>query len=422
MPRAFSPSANVATMRESATIAVSARAKALRAEGRPIIDLGAGEPDFDTPGFIRKAAQRAIDEGATRYTATAGIIPLREAIAAHANERLRGRTVGPGELVVSTGSKQALFNAVFTLFGPGDEVLIPTPSWTSYFEMVSLARATSVEVAGDPARGLKVDPDALRAAATARTRGIILNSPCNPTGSIYSAGELSAILELADERGWWVLSDEIYRRIAYEHPAPSMLDVAGGFDRLVLIDGVAKAYAMTGWRIGWAIAPASLAAIMTAFQSHTTSNASSVSQHAALAALTMRGEADRAVASMVAEFRARRDAALAELRAAEGMRWIDPQGAFYLFLNVADAHPSVEDPGALFAREVLERHDVAIVPGGAFRTPDWVRLSYASPMDQVVEGVRRVAGAWREARGSSAGEAVGDGRRRSGASEKSSAA
>ena len=410
MQRAFTPSANVATLRESATIAVSARAKALRAEGRPIIDLGAGEPDFDTPEFIREAARRSIEAGATRYTATAGIVPLREAIAAHANERLRGSSVGAGEIVVSTGSKQALFNAVFTLFGPGDEVLIPTPSWTSYFEMVSIARATAIEVPGDPAQGLKVNPDSLRAMATPRTRGIMLNSPCNPTGSIYSADELSAILELAAERGWWVLSDEIYRRITYERPAASMLDVARGLERLVVIDGVAKAYAMTGWRIGWAIAPAALASTMTALQSHTTSNASSVSQHAALAALTMRADADRAVAAMVAEFRARRDAALAELRSAQGLPWVEPRGAFYLYLRIADAYENASDPAALFAREVLERHEVAIVPGGAFRTPDWVRLSYASPMDQVVEGVRRVAAAWRDAG------------RRGGAGEKSSAA
>ena len=420
------PSANVATLRESATIAVSARAKALRAEGRPIIDLGAGEPDFDTPRFVREAAQRAIDEGATRYTATAGILPLREAVASVASEHLRGGAVSAADVVVSTGSKQALFNAVFTLFGPGDEVLIPTPSWTSYFEMVSLARATSVEVRGDPARGLKVDVQALRAAATSRTRGLMLNSPCNPTGAIYSAGELSAILELAEERGWWVLSDEIYRHITYERAAPSMLDVAQSRERLVVIDGVAKAYAMTGWRIGWAIAPAPLAATMTALQSHTTSNASSVAQHAALAALTMREEAGRAVESMVAEFRRRREAALAELRPVEGLRWIEPEGAFYLYLDVSDAHPTADDPAALFARELLERREVAIVPGGAFRTPEWVRLSYASPMDQVVEGVRRVAAAWRDARrvaSAGGGGAVGaSARHGSSAGEKSSAA
>lgn len=402
MTRAYAPSVNVATLRESATIAVSARAKALRAAGRPVIDLGAGEPDFDTPGFIREAAQRAIDEGATRYTATAGILPLRDAIASDASERFAGGRIGAERITVSTGSKQALFNAVFSLFGPGDDVLIPTPSWTSYFEMVSLARATAVEVRGDPVRGLKVDADALRAAATPRTRGIMLNSPCNPTGSIYSGEELAAILELAAERDWWVLSDEIYRRITYETDAPSMLDVATSLDRVVVIDGVAKAYAMTGWRIGWSIAAAPLAQTMTALQSHTTSNASSVAQHAALAALTRREEADRAIKAMVAEFRTRRDAAVAELRTVDGLRWIEPRGAFYLYLDVTPTYPDAPDPGTRFTREVLEREEVAIVPGDAFGTPEWVRLSYASPMDQVVEGVRRVARAWAAARERSA--------------------
>ena len=402
MTRAYAPSVNIATMRESATIAVSARARALRAAGRPVIDLGAGEPDFDTPAFIREAAKRAIDEGATHYTATAGIPPLREAIAAHATSRFGGDAVEPADIVVSTGSKQALFNACFSLFGPGDEVLIPTPSWTSYFEMIALARATAIEVAGDPACGLKVDAEALRAACTPRTRGLMLNSPCNPTGSIYSAEELSSILALAAEQGWWVLSDEIYRRITYESPAPSILDVATERDRLVVIDGVAKAYAMTGWRIGWAIAPAPLAAAMTALQSHTTSNASSVSQAAALAALRDTGPADREIASMVGHFRARRDAVLTELRATPGLRFIEPRGAFYLYLDVSDTFAGDPDPATHFAREVLEHYEVAIVPGGAFRTPNWVRLSYAAPTDQVVEGARRVIAAWASARESSA--------------------
>src|SRR5215216_335185 len=182
MPRAYAPSGNVAQLKESATIAVSTRAKALRAAGRPVIDLGVGEPDFDTPAFIRHAAQRAIDAGATRYTATEGILPLREAIAREANELYGGPdAIAPAEVVVSTGSKQSLFNACFVLFGAGDEVLIPTPSWTSYYEMVSLARAVAVPVMGDPERGLKVTAAALDAAATDRTRGVMLNSPCNPT-------------------------------------------------------------------------------------------------------------------------------------------------------------------------------------------------------------------------------------------------
>jgi len=394
--RGFTPSANIAFLKESATIAVSTRAKAMKAAGRAVIDLGAGEPDFDTPEFIRRAAAGAVERGATRYTATEGILPLREAIAAEANARYRGAVpVDAKDVVVSTGSKQSLFNLCFALFGAGDEVLIPTPSWTSYYEMAALARATPVPVHGDPARGLTVDAKALAAAATPRTRGVMLNSPCNPTGAVYDAAALRGILALAEERGWWVVTDEIYRRISYDGPAPSLLDMAARRDRLVIVDGVAKAYAMTGWRIGWAIAPRALAAAMTAFQSHTTSNAAAVSQHAALAALSDRAAAEAAIASMVAEFRARRDAVVAEMAAEPRLAYVRPAGAFYLFVRIApDGAPG--DPGAEFAQALLEQHDVAIVPGSAFLTPAWVRLSYAAPREQVLTGVRRLIALWRE--------------------------
>jgi len=396
--RAFVPSPNVAQLKESATIAVSARAKALRAAGRRIIDLGAGEPDFDTPEFIRRAAQQAIDAGATHYTATEGILPLREAIASLANADYRGDDrVTPGDIVVSTGSKQSLFNACFVLFGAGDEVLIPTPSWTSYYEMVALSRAEPVPVYGDPANGLKVTVESLAAAATPATKGVMLNSPCNPTGAVYERAELEAILALADERGWWVISDEIYRRIAYGAVATSIFEAAGSRDRLILIDGVAKAYAMTGWRIGWAIAPRAVAHAMGALQSHTTSNAATVSQHAALAALTNREAADASIAHMVGEFERRRDAALAMLAGEPGIGIIPPDGAFYLFLDVsATRGDSRAGAGGAFAQHLLERHDVAVVPGAAFYTPDWVRLSYAAPLDQVVTGVQRTVAAFRE--------------------------
>ncbi len=388
----FTPSANIARLKESATLAVSARAKALRAAGRAIIDLGAGEPDFDTPEFIRRAAQRAIDAGATRYTATEGILPLREAVARHANDLYRGEGEIPAaDVVVSTGSKQSLFNACFVLFGPGDEVLIPTPSWTSYYEMVTLARAEAVPVYGDPANGLKVTAESLAAAATPRTKGVLLNSPCNPTGAVYDGGELEAIVGLCEERGWWLISDEIYRRISYgEGPALSLLELAQSRDRLIITDGVAKAYAMTGWRIGWTVAPRAVSKAMTALQSHTTSNAASVSQHAALAALTDHDAAERAITGMVAEFHARRDAILAELAGEPRLGYVQPEGAFYVYLNVGAVRGGRDsDAGSAFATELLERHDVAVVPGAAFYTPGWVRLSYAAPRDQVLEGVRR---------------------------------
>jgi aspartate aminotransferase len=382
----FAPSPNVAQLKESATIAVSARARALKAAGRQVIDLGAGEPDFDTPEFIRRAAQRAVDAGATRYTATEGILPLREAIAAQANALYRGADpVKAADVVVSTGSKQSLFNACFVLFGAGDEVLVPTPSWTSYYEMVALAKAVPVPVFGARSRGLKVTAAELADAATPRTRGVMLNSPCNPTGAVYSADELREILALAAERGWWVISDEIYLQIAYDAPATSVLSLVPDRERLIVINGVAKSYAMTGWRIGWAIAPRAVSAAMTAFQSHTTSNAAAVSQHAAVAALTDTAAADVAVTEMVRQFKQRRDAAMEVLDAA-GVQYVRPEGAFYLYIDVGG-------DGNAFATRLLDTGGIAVVPGSAFLTPEWVRASYAAPIEHVVEGMRRLVAA-----------------------------
>lgn len=383
-------SGNVAQLKESATIAVSQRARALKAQGRPIIDLGAGEPDFDTPEFIRRAAKRALDEGATRYTAVEGILPLRQAIADAANELNRCQPVAPSDVVVTTGSKQALFNACFALFGEEDEVLIPTPAWTSYYEMVDLARARSVPVPGEASRGFKVTAVDLERHATENTRGLMLNSPCNPTGSVYTTDELSDLVRLAADRHWWVISDEIYRRIAYDGPAAGLLSVARNRDRIVVVDGMAKSFAMTGWRIGWAIANTAVTRTLVALQSHTTSNATTVAQYAALEALRMRDEAEAAISAMVSEYRRRRDAALQVLRAPGGPAVVQPDGAFYLFIDVQDTNPGAEDAGSAFAARLLEEQGVAVVPGAAFKTPGWIRLSYAAAQEAVVEGVRRI--------------------------------
>lgn len=391
MPLSFQPSANIARLKESATLAVAAKARALKAAGHAIIDLGAGEPDFDTPLFIREAAAKALADGATRYTNTEGILPLREAIAADANRvQTQGAPVTPSEIVVSNGSKQSLYNAVVCCFGPGDEVLVPTPAWTSYYEMVELARAVSVPVFGDIANSLKVTADQLRAAATPRTKGLMLCSPSNPTGAVYSRDELTSILTLAAERGWWVIADEIYLRIAYEGGAQSALELAPTRENLIVVNGVAKAYAMTGWRIGWTIAPVAVTKAMTAFQMHTTSNAAAVSQYAALAALARRDEADVAVNAMVASFRQRRDAVVRALSAFPSVRYIHPAGAFYVYINV-DGFRGAADPGAAFAAAVLEEHQVAVVPGNAFLTPQWIRASYATAEAVAVEGVTRIA-------------------------------
>jgi aspartate aminotransferase len=383
-------SSNVSQLKESATIAVSQRARALKAQGRQIIDLGAGEPDFDTPEFIRSAAKKALDEGATRYTAVEGILPLRQAIADVTNERNQCETVTPADVVVTTGSKQALFNSCFALFGEEDEVLVPTPAWTSYYEMVDLSRATSVPVLGDASRGFKVTADDLERHATENTRGLMLNSPCNPTGSVYTASELDDLVRIAADRNWWVISDEIYQRIAYDGPAAGLLSVARSRERIIVIDGMAKAFAMTGWRIGWAIASSAVTKTLVALQSHTTSNATTVAQYAALEALRQRDEADVAIAAMVSEYRKRRDAALEVLRQPDGPAVVQPDGAFYLYIDVQDTNPNEADAGSIFTTRLLEEHGVAVVPGAAFRSPGWIRLSYAAAQDAVVEGVRRV--------------------------------
>jgi aspartate aminotransferase len=385
----FAPSTNIAELRESATIAASARAKALRAAGRPVIDLGAGEPDVPTPAFVMTAAHAALDAGATRYTQVEGILPLRQIIAERASALHDGDPITADQIVVTAGTKQALFNACFSLFGSGDEVLVPTPGWTSYYEMLALARATPIAVRGARERQLKMTPNDLAHAATSRTRGLILNSPCNPTGAVYSREELRDIVAFAAERDWWILSDEIYRAIAYDGDAPSLLSVSSSMDRLVVVDGVAKSFAMTGWRIGWSIAPRTLSRSMAALQSHTTSNAATISQYAAVAALSNPTAAAGAISSMVAEFRRRRDAALDVLRQAS-VEVIEPRGAFYLYIRIADSTADDPEPGTTFARRLLEEYDVAVVPGAAFRSPEWIRVSYAAPAEQVMEGVRRV--------------------------------
>jgi len=385
----FSPSANIAELKESATIAVSTRAKAMRAAGLAVIDLGAGEPDQATPDFVIEGAHRALDAGATRYTAVEGIAPLRDRIAARATA-VHGREITANQIVVSSGTKQALFNACFCIFGQGDEVLVPTPAWPSYYEILSLARANAMIVHGSARDSFRVTADELRAAATSRTRGVIINSPCNPTGAVYSRAELESIFSLATERGWWIISDEIYREISYDGPATSMLEVAPSLDRLIVVDGVAKAFAMPGWRIGWSISPLAAARAMTALQSHVTSNASTISQYAALAALSDAGAESTARLSMMDAFRRRRDSAVALLRAAN-VPFVQPAGAFYLFIQVGAVTADDPAPGTRFAAALLESKLVAVVPGAAFNAPEWIRLSYAAADSDVMEGVRRVA-------------------------------
>ncbi|HET7458603.1 MAG TPA: aminotransferase class I/II-fold pyridoxal phosphate-dependent enzyme [Gemmatimonadaceae bacterium] len=391
------PSPNVALVTGSATLSVNAAVQRRRGQGAAVLDLGIGEPMLDSDPLLVAAAVAAVREGRTRYTAVEGIPALRAAIAEWTS-RADGCEVSPEETIVTVGSKQALFDACFVLFGPGDEVLVPQPAWPSYAEMIRLARATPVPVLGGAERDFKPSADELEARATSRTRGIILNSPCNPTGAVYTAAELRALLDLAARREWWVIADEIYRHVVYDaRPAASVLQEAADRTRVVVVGGVAKALVMTGWRLGWAVAPPAVVRAMSALQSHTTSNAPTVAQHAALAAFAEPETFGQLAARTVDLLRPRRDAALRALTAV-GARFVDPRGAFYLWVACGG-------DDAAFASELLDKRGVAVVPGYAFGVPGWVRASYAGAEADVGEGFARVAQALVERRQSAAAPA-----------------
>ncbi len=390
-------SENIATLQPSATMAVSSFAKELAAGGRDIIDLSAGEPDFDTPAWISEAGTRAIREGRTRYTPAPGLPELRQAVAEDAMARAHPAwDLGGRNVVVSAGAKQSLFNACFALFGPGDDVLVAAPYWTSYPEIVGLARARPVAVAGAEERDFRLTPEDLEEARTPKTRGLILCSPSNPTGAVYSLGELRAVAEWARERTVWLISDEIYRRICFlpDRPvAPGILNLdpaeVGPF---VLVDGVSKTFAMTGWRIGYAISAPELASAAGALQSQITSNPATPSQVAALAALTQRDRAEATVHNMVAAFHRRRDLVVRLLREKlPDYSFLTPEGAFYLFLRV-DSDFGAATPGSSeWCSRVIEEKGVALVPGSAFGDDRYVRLSYATSDSRLEEAIRRLA-------------------------------
>ncbi|HEX6133628.1 MAG TPA: pyridoxal phosphate-dependent aminotransferase [Longimicrobiales bacterium] len=363
----------------------------LRASGKDVLDLSAGEPDFRTPEFAGQAGIAAIQQGFTQYTPVPGMQSLRAAIAAHI-ERTTGKRTDPAGVVVSNGAKQAIFNVCFTLFGPGDDVLVPVPYWTSYPEIVTLARARPVLVHGNPANSLKVDVAALDAAVTEHTRGLLLNSPANPTGAVYEQAELDAILLWAAERGIWVLSDEIYGRMCYAaERAPSVLDADDSLlERVVLVDGVSKSFAMTGWRIGFSYSSPTLAGQFTALQSHITSGPSSPAQAAALAAYQDEPRVHEALRAMIRVFRRRRDhAAHALQQVLPGTRFPMPEGAFFIFLRVDDYFDTDRQGSIEFCNFLLEHTGVALVPGAAFGDDRYVRLSFAAPEAAILEGIRR---------------------------------
>ncbi|MDH3222634.1 MAG: pyridoxal phosphate-dependent aminotransferase [Gemmatimonadota bacterium] len=388
-------SENVLKLQPSATIAVSTLAKKLAAEGRDIINLGAGEPDFPTPPWVSSAGVEAIQAGQTRYTPAAGTPALRAAVGQYMAGGT-GHSTDAQCIVVTAGAKQALFNACFCLFGPGDDVLIGSPYWTSYPEIVNLARARPVPVFGDEDRGFKLSPEDLERAYTPAVKGLIISSPSNPSGAVYTSEELAAIADWCRSHGVIVISDEIYREIYFGSEgvrAPGLLDLpAASLGPVVIVNGMSKSFAMTGWRIGFSWADPDLTKKMSALQSHVSSNASTPSQSAALRALTEPELARTTRSEMVAAFRRRRDLVMGLFdELAPRCEYVRPEGAFYLYFRVDPLFEGSLGSSADVCTRLLEDVGVAVVPGSAFGDDRYARMSIASSDAELEEGVRRMA-------------------------------
>src|SRR5215475_6988931 len=395
-------SARVSAIAESATLAVDTKAKALRAAGRPVIGFGAGEPDFPTPGYIVEAAQRACAEPRFhKYTPAAGLPELREAVAAK-TARDSGYQVGASQVLITNGGKQAVYEAFATLLDPGDEVLLPTPYWTTYPEVIALAGGVPVPVMTDERSGYRASAADLEAACTSRTKLLVFVSPSNPTGAVYAPGQVAEIGQWAAERGLWVVTDEIYEHLVYGNARFTSIPVTAPeiADRCVVLNGVAKTYAMTGWRVGWMIGPGDVIKAATNLQSHATSNVCNVAQAAALTAVT--GDLS-AVERMREAFDRRRELMTIMLNKIPGVICPLPEGAFYCYPSVkgvlgkelAGNRPS---SSAELAEVILDHADVAVVPGEAFGTPGYFRLSCALGDADLEEGVTRLGKLLAEAR------------------------
>jgi aspartate aminotransferase len=383
-------------LRPSPTLAVTMKAKALQKEGRDIIGFGAGEPDFDTPDNIKAAAIRAIQEGFTKYTPVGGIDELKDAVI----EKLRkdnGLVYKRSQIVVSTGAKHTLFNMAQVLFGQGDEVIIPAPYWVSYPDIVLLADATPVFVDGGESEGFKLTPAKLKKAITAKTKAIILNSPSNPTGAAYSLDELKGLAEVLKGTEIIVISDDIYEKVVYDDfRFSNIANVSQEMkEKTIVVNGLSKSHAMTGWRMGYAAGPDNVIAAMTEIQSQSTSNATSIVQKAAIEALL----GDQSfIPKMVAEFKMRRDVIVGALNDIPGITCATPPGAFYVFPKVSALYGKNYKGKTIstsndFSEFLLDEANVAVIAGGAFGNDDHIRLSYATSMGLIVEGVKRIAGA-----------------------------
>ena len=388
-------SRRIAGISESATLAVDAKAKALKAAGKPVIGFGAGEPDFPTPDYIVEAAVAAARNPAMhRYTPAGGLPSLKEAIVAK-TARDSGLGATPANVLVTNGGKQAVYEAFATMLDPGDEVLLPTPYWTTYPEAIRLAGGVPVPVVADEQSGYLVSAAQLEAARTPRTKVLLFCSPSNPTGAVYPSEQVEEIGRWALDTGLWVLTDEIYEHLTYGGvTAPSLPVVVPGLaDRCVVVNGVAKTYAMTGWRVGWILGPTDVVTAATNLQSHATSNVANVSQAAAVAALT--GDLS-AAATMREAFDRRRQTIVSMLREIPGIACPEPQGAFYVYPSVKGllGRPiagRTAESSAELATLILEEAEVAVVPGEAFGTPGYLRLSYALGDDDLAEGLGRIA-------------------------------
>ncbi|TDD71892.1 pyridoxal phosphate-dependent aminotransferase [Jiangella aurantiaca] len=387
-------SARISAIAESATLAVDAKAKALKAAGRPVIGFGAGEPDFPTPDYIVEAAVEACrDPRNHRYTPAGGLPELKEAVAAK-TARDSGYQVEPSQVLITNGGKQAVYETFAALLDPGDEVLMPTPYWTTYPESIALAGGVPVEVLADETTGYRVRVEQLEAARTSRTKVLLFVSPSNPTGAVYSPEAVREIGRWAHEHGLWVVTDEIYEHLVYGEARFSsiVVEVPELAPTCVVVNGVAKTYAMTGWRVGWMIGPKDVIKAAGNLQSHATSNVSNVAQRAALAAVS--GDLS-AVEHMRAAFDRRRRTIVSMLNEIDGVYCPEPEGAFY-------AYPSVKDvlgrtiagrtpkTSAELAELILEEAEVAVVPGEAFGPSGYLRLSYALGDDDLAEGVGRI--------------------------------
>ena len=383
----------MASLEPSATLAMAAKASALAASGVHVIDLSVGEPDFPTPAHICAAAEAAIRAGKTKYTPAAGIPDLRKAVAADASRRT-GLAVTPAQVVVSNGAKHALHNVFMALLDEGDEVIVPAPYWVSYGELIKLSGAKPVLLETSIADDFKLRPEAFRSALTPKTRMLLLCSPSNPTGVVYTPDELRALADIAIEADLAVIADEIYDQLVFDgRQSPSFPTLRPGLaDRTVVVAGVSKTYSMTGWRIGWTISPEPLAKAIGNLQSQETSNPCSVSQHAALAALT--GPQD-CVADMCRAFQKRRDLVAKTLSALPGVRLPEIGGAFYAFFDIQEPLARAQSRGiatsAAWCEALLEQEHVALVAGSAFGAEGHVRMSFAAAEEKLTDGLARIA-------------------------------